>query len=173
MVPTTDGTNHTSKVIRWRLSDNAVEVHNLAASSPFYCGFIGGFTDGKYGYFVPYQYTRLVRMELSRFGSSDALTAIDLTSVSSTLKGFSGGFTNGRYAYLAPYWNGTAYHGNMVRVDLNNFTTSGVEYVNMATQEFQLAGFSSVAFSGSHGYFVPYAYSKYARIQAFMGGSCP
>jgi hypothetical protein len=50
---------------------------------------------------------------------------LDLTTANPDLSGFIGGFTDGYYGYFVPTHNG-AWSGLVARVDLSNFTASGV-----------------------------------------------
>ena len=83
-------------------------------------GFHSGFTDGRYGYFVPYNNGsssgKIARVDLSDFSS---VSVLDLTSTDANLKGFIGGFTDGRYGYFVPYNNGGAF-GEIARIQLFN-----------------------------------------------------
>jgi hypothetical protein len=122
------------KVVRVKLSDdfrhpstNTVQVLDLAETNPALTGFDGGFTDGRYGYFVPAYNPdpsgSVARVDLDHFTTS-GVTALDLTRVDSTLKGFDGGFTDKqlRYGYLVPFRNGKSddphggHDGKVVRI---------------------------------------------------------
>jgi len=67
-------------------------------------GFIGGFTDGRYGYFVPYNngaaFGKVARVDFTDFST---VSVLDLTLTDANLRGFIGGFTDGRYGYFVPY----------------------------------------------------------------------
>jgi hypothetical protein len=72
-------------------------------------------------------------------------------------KGFFGGFTDGRYAYLLPSYNGAALHGIFTRVDLSNYTTSGVSYLDVSTVGNTGAkGFVGGFTDGRYAYLVPH-----------------
>ena len=96
-------------------------VLDLSATNAGLKGFAGGFTDGRYGYFVPLYngaYHGLVaRVDLNDFSS---VTFLDLSATNAGLKGFIGGFTDGRYGYFVPYYNGAAHHGLVARIQLFN-----------------------------------------------------
>jgi hypothetical protein len=123
-------------------------------------GFVGGFTDGRYGYLVPYfngSYNGiLTRIDLQNFTTS-GVTYLDVSTAGNTdAKGFFGGFTDGRYGYLVPYFNGTSYHGILTRVDLQNFTTSGVTYLDVSTAgNTDARGFFGGFTDGRYGYLIP------------------
>ena len=53
---------------------------------------------------------------------------------------FSSGFTDGTYAYFVPDFNGVSYHSNLVRVALNDFSSSGVSFLNLADTNTNLNG---------------------------------
>jgi len=56
---------------------------------------------------------------------------VDLLTVDPLAAGFYGGFTDGRYGYLVPFENVVGKHGRVMRIDLQNFTTSGVAALNL------------------------------------------
>jgi hypothetical protein len=89
--------------------------------------------------------------------------------------GFLGGFTDGRYAWLAPY-NGT----KTARIDLANFSASGVRVVDFATIDPSLTGFHGAFSNGKYGVMVPSYklavsgfYQKVVRIQLNQGAGTP
>ena len=86
-------------------------------------GFIGGFTDGRYGYFVPSHngayFGKIARVDLNDFTT---VTVLDLTLTDAALKGFIGGFTDGRYGYFVPYHNGASF-GKIARIMITNGCT--------------------------------------------------
>ena len=96
-------------------------VLNLVSTDVDLKGFQGGFTDGRYGYFVPYHngagaaFGKVARVDLNDFST---VSVLNLVSTDADLKGFWGGFTDGRYGYFVPYYNG-AYFGKVVRVYMN------------------------------------------------------
>ena len=125
-------------------------------------GFIGGFTDGSYGYFVPNYNCVVARVDLQNFAAG-GVTMLNLTGIDSTLKGFWGGFTDGSCGYLVPYYNGSFYSGKVVRIDLHNFNTGGVTVLDLESQDTQLVGFVGGFTDGRFGYFVPsYTSSGYS-----------
>ena len=77
-------------------------VLNLTLTDTGLKGFRGGFTDGQYGYFVPFNdfsNGKLARVDLNDFST---VNFIDLTLIDRELNGFEGGFTDGQYGYLVP-----------------------------------------------------------------------
>ena len=102
---------------------------------------------------------------------------LNTSSADSGLKGFVGGFTDGRYGYLVPNNNGSL-SGKVARVDLINFTTSGVTSLDLASVDSGLAGFYGGFTDGRYGYFVPYTTlgspsGVVQRIQLFSGVGAP
>jgi len=93
-------------------------VLNLASTDADLKGFHGGFTDGRYGYFVPYNngasFGKVARVDLNDFSS---VTVLNLASTDADLKGFVGGFTDGRYGYFVPYNNGASF-GKVARIPM-------------------------------------------------------
>ena len=157
------------------LSEMAVTMLDLATVDPGLVGFAGGFTDGRYGYFVPYSNVgadgKVARVDLQNFNIG-GVTVLDLTMLDPAPEGFWGGFTDGRYGYFIPRSNG-APDGKMARVDLQNFTTGGVTWFDLATMDAGLVGFWGGFTDGRYGYFVPTQNSKVARIQLFSGAGSP
>jgi hypothetical protein len=155
-------------------------------------GFLGGFTSGRFAYLVQYSNRnsahknnragRLVRVDLELF-SVASVEVLDLRDIDPRLVGFSGGFASGKYGYLAPYNNGRPnyrnkqFFGSIVRVDLDNFTPSGVRVIDLPTwrreqtpptPDHNLRGFVGGFAAGDFGYFVPYFngrfYGKTVRL---------
>ena len=171
-------TGENGKVARVDLANftaGGVTVLNLAAINPALKSFVGGFQDGRYGYLVPYNngafHGNLVQHRsggLLRLGRHGAST---LRRSTPSLAGFNGGFTDGRYAWLVPF-NGT----KAARVDLANFTASGVRAVDFATIDPSLTGFAGGFANGRYGVMVPSYklsvsgfYQKVVRIQLQEG----
>jgi len=127
----------------------APRILNLASYDAQLKGFRGGFTDGRYGYFVPRTYSKVARVDLQNFSS---VAVLNLASYDVQLKGFQGGFTDGRYGYFVPFHNGS-YFGKVARIDLVNFST--VTVLNLASYDVGLKGFSGGFTDGRYGYFVP------------------
>ena len=62
--------------------------------------------------------------------------SLDLTTVNANYKGFSGVAASTSHAYYTPFVIGPAptdFHGNAVRVSLTDWTTSGVQNLNLAS----------------------------------------
>jgi len=115
-------------------------------------GFVGGFTDGTYGYIVPYIFGTVARFLLSDFSS---VSVLDLIATDSDLKGFRGGFTDGTYGYMVPYHNG-AYSGKVARFLLSDF--SSVSVLDLTATDSDLKGFYGGFTDGTYGYMVPKSY---------------
>jgi hypothetical protein len=138
-------------------------------------GFQGGFTDGRYAYLVPHNngafHGNLTRVDLMNY-TTTGVTYLDVSTAGNTgAKGFVGGFTDGRYAFLVPYNNGSLYHGIVTRVDLSNYTTSGVSYLDVSTGNTGARGFWSGFTDGRYGYLVPYyngaAHGTFTRVDLY------
>ena len=166
------------KIARVDLHDfSSVDVLDLTSTDSGLKGFYSGFTDGRYGYFVPHyngaHHGKVARVDLNNFSDVDVL---DLTNTDTTLKGFVGGFTDGRYGYFVPFSNDTGlFTGKIARVDLNDF--SSVDVLDLTSTDSGLQGFAGGFTDGRYGYFVPNRNSntiyhgKIARIQLFNGGN--
>ena len=132
----------------------AAEWIDLAEPGPRPAGFYGGFTDGRYGYLVPYNTFaangRLVRFDPQHFSPFKSWS-LDLTAVDPNLAGFRRGFVAGNYAYLGPSYS----RGKVPRIDLTNFTPGGVTVLDLQAIDADLRGFSGAFTDGQYGYFVP------------------
>ena len=94
-----------------------------------------------------------------------ALEYFDLGDADDTLIGFAGAFTDYRFAYYVPNeGEGSAFHGHMARVDLEDFTRLGVTTLDLAAADAELVGFAGGFTDGEYGYVVPSAYTKAARV---------
>ena len=101
--------------------------------------------DGRSGY--------AARVSLSDFSSS-GVEYLNLADTISNLKGFFGGFVTATHAYYVPYLN-SAYNGYAARVSLSDFSSSGVEYLNLADSNSNLKGFMGGFATDAHAYSVP------------------
>ncbi|MDD1713437.1 MAG: hypothetical protein LUQ69_09765 [Methanoregulaceae archaeon] len=169
-VPSVNDSGASGKVARVSylvFSAEGTTILDLATVNSYLTGFNGGFTDGRYAYFVPYYrgyyHGVVARVDLANFSAS-GVTWLNLGDVDSDLAGFSGGFTDGRYGYFIPYRNNSDYSGKLARVDLANFTTSGVTVLNLAAVSSSLKGFGGGFTDGHYGYFVPFYGGAMARV---------
>jgi len=130
-------------------------VLDLTATDPDLKGFEGGFTDGTYGYVLPYNngnyLGKVARFLLSDFSS---VSVLDLAATDQDLKGFQGGFTDGTYGYVVPYNNGADYSGKVARFSLSDF--SSVSVLDLAATDPDLKGFQGGFTDGTYGYVVPH-----------------
>lgn len=104
---------------------------------------LGGFSDGTYGYCVPYYsytlssgsgpYGKVARFELdaSPFSSS-AVTVLDVKQVSANYHGFFYGMDGGDgHGYLFPYYDGDpCSNSHVVRFSFSDFTTASVSAID-------------------------------------------
>ncbi len=184
-VPYQNATNvYSGKVVRVDLQNftsGGITVLDLTLVDADLKGFVGGFSDGRFGYFVPsYQsvyFGKVARIDLQNF-TTNGITLLDLTTVATDLKGFIGGFSDARYGYFIPYATGpSVYFGKIVRVDLHNFTSNGVNVLDLTATDPALKGFAGGFSDGRFGYLVPNyngaPFGKIARIQLFFGGGSP
>ena len=176
----------------WTGGSATLALIDFAAIDPDLRGFSEAIKIGRYAYFSPYMDTtisssgsKLLRLYLGDFqdvgttllaainnGSlSDLLTVVDLATIYSPLRGFSSLFNAGKFLYLVPYRdsvrvaNGQRGHGHVVRVDLNDFSTFGVEFIDMSTSkraqlpsdpDIDLRGFSGGFSAGNYAIFSPF-----------------
>jgi hypothetical protein len=133
-------------------------------------GYVGGFTDGRYGYLAPYKnaydyHGRVARIDLQYF-TTGGVTILNLQDVDARLSGFRGGFTDGRHAYFVPYENYSGPVGRLARVDIANFTSGGVTVLDLAAVDPNLVKFGGSFTSGRYAWLVTFSYSitKIARV---------
>ncbi len=182
-VPFYNGSARSGKVARVDLQNftsGGVTSLDLASVDAGLKGFNGGFTDGRYGYFVPNGNNsgpsgKVARADLQNF-TAGGVSWLDMASTDAGLKGFFGGFTDGRYGYFVPFYINGAFSGKVARADLQNFTTSGVSWLDMASTDAGLTGFFGGFTDGRYGYFVPNSVNsgwsgKVARVQLFSNGA--
>lgn len=82
------------------------------------------------------------------------VTVLNITSVNPNAKGFHGSVVSGSDVYYIPHYNG-AYHGNLARVDIDDFTTSTVEVLDVASGNATWAGFTGGFAYGDYIYLIP------------------
>jgi hypothetical protein len=146
------------KVARFDLSTfSIVEALDLEATDSDLEGFESGFTDGTYGYMVPFHSNQGFSGKVARFLLSDFTTVevLDLSLTDTELVGFRGGFTDGTYGYMVPNYNPvTGRSGKAARFELSSF--SNVETFDLAAADTELKGFQGGFTDGNYGYMVPY-----------------
>lgn len=158
-----------------------VEVLDLSSHDVDIRGFSGAVLVGNHAILIPFRNhditdgdqgyaSKVVKVDLSDFSTVHVL---DLASINMALRGYVGGFAWGQYVFLVPHANGDintnwerrSEHGMVVRIDVNDFTTQGVKYIDLSTAYRQqvpsyplsrLRGYVQGFASGRHGYFVPY-----------------
>ncbi len=174
---------HVARVDLQNFTKDGVTALDLTQRDQDLKGFAGGFTDGRYGYFVPsalapYAFNgKVARVDLQNF-TTNGVSVLDLSTANQGLKGFVGGFTDGRYGYFVPWNDSSGTHGRVARVDLQSFTTGGVAWLDLSAADPDLKGFNGGFSDGRYGYFVPNytgtkPSGKVARIQLFFGGGSP
>lgn len=171
-VPFGDGLTYSGKIARVDLVDfSTVAILDLTLTDSDLMGFSGGFTDGRYGYFVPADngvasgdsyFGKIARVDLVDFST---VSVLDLTLTDPDLKGFLGGFTDGRYGYFVPYDNGDKF-GKVVRVDLNDFAS--ITVLDLSLTDPDLKGFYGGFADEDYAYFSPYGgiHGKIARVNS-------
>ena len=103
--------------------------------------------------------SKLARIELQNFETAP-IEVLDLESFDGGLRGFRGGFTDGRYGYMvgcAPNWQYFCQVAKVARVDLQNFTVSGITVLNLTAVNSNLNGLQGGFTDGRYGYFVPWS----------------
>jgi hypothetical protein len=101
----------------------------------------------------------------------DIVDILDLKILDKKMAGFSGLFSSGKFLFLVPFrnevelFNGQRGHGNVVRIDMNNFDLGGIRVLDLSTTtrsqipsfaDEDLRGFSGGFASGKYGIVVPF-----------------
>jgi hypothetical protein len=170
---TSGGTKHgrIARIDLQNFTPAGVTILNLQSVDAELAGFRGGFTDGRYGYFVPLQnnttsFGKLVRVDLANF-TTGGVTVLNLATFDPDLVYFTSGFTDGKYAYLVTR---NYLHNKIARVDLANFTTGGITVLNLTAVDPAFGASGGTFTDGNFGYFTtldsaPSVYSgKIARV---------
>lgn len=166
-------------------------TYDFSKVYPSLQGFSDAVKIGRYAYFSPFMdsastySSTLVRLYLGDLNdvgqtiegaiSSNSLrkltTVLDLSYLNDSYRGFSGLFNSGKYLYLVPYRNynqpsiGNRGHGNVIRVDLNDFTLNGIQVVDTSAvgraqipndTDVDLRGYSYGFAEGNYAVFVPF-----------------
>ena len=115
-----------------------------------YVYLVGGHNGGYHG--------NIVRVALNiangSFSGASVQTTV-LSSISSSYKGYTVGYGIGKYIYLVPNYNG-GYHDNAIRISIENFSTSGVEVLNLGAKIGTAGGFTD----GYYAYYSSYTGSS-------------
>ena len=130
-----------------------VDVLDLTAFDSDLRGFAGGAVVGKFGILAPYRndaghFGKVVRVDLETFQFAGALDATRYTPPLTTyaaidgsvLKGFVGVVAWGKYAVLVPHRDGRrsasrnfrSHTSTVLRIDVNDFTLSGIRTLDVA-----------------------------------------
>jgi hypothetical protein len=157
-----------------------IELLNLTLIDPSLKGFSHGFTDFKYGYFVPFNngiapnflFGKIVRVDLNNF-TPQGVQILDLTSQNPFNVGFSHGFQYNGYGYVIPFQRlldltvdektilrdfPVPTNGRLVRFQLTNFQT--IEVLDLTKAHPFLRGFSGCVQVTNYLYLIPYMQIK-------------
>ena len=151
-------------VVRFGLVDfdaASVSALDLTVTDSDLKGLGGIVSDGRNLYTVPYQNSLGVDYgKVARIGPDfSTVTVLDLTSVDSDLKGFIEGVIYSGFLYLCPF-NAS----ELVKVDLSDFTTSGVSTLDLTATDSGLTGMMGAFVAGGFLYVCSYSNSKIAKV---------
>jgi hypothetical protein len=178
-VPTNNGDEYHGEVLRYDTTGDFANTASWATYDAKYNspGAIGGYAgavfDGRYVYFVPYRnaYSGPRHGEVLRYDTADpdgftdpvagTWTTYDAKNNPPGAKGgYHGGAFDGHYVYFAPYYDGTEYHGDVLRYDtLGDFAVSSswtVYDVKTNNPPGALGGYIGTVFDGRFVYFGPH-----------------
>ncbi|CAM9243846.1 unnamed protein product [Ectocarpus sp. 12 AP-2014] len=149
-VPSYNGRGAGAKFVRVdasNFSSNSVEVLDLHTVDPEVGGFFGGFAWEGYGYLVP------CRSFQGPVGGVNTNLSADGSAWSSSFLGSDStwGGSGQKAGRLQP-----AYSGKLVRVDLSDFSSSGVQVLDLTEVDPDLRGFTGGFAAGHWGFLVPF-----------------
>jgi prepilin-type N-terminal cleavage/methylation domain-containing protein len=139
-------------------------------------GYAGGAFDGRYIYFTPYYdgtgaHGKVLRYDTTAsFTTAGSWSSYDAGSTGGlTTKGYWGAVFDGRQVWFVPYWDGSVFHGRILRYDITgNFTTAGSwSSFDAGTVNTNIKGYAGAISDGRYLYFVPYraaASTYHARV---------
>jgi hypothetical protein len=167
-IPIQNDSGPHGKLVRVDLANfttGGVTVLDLAAMDPELVYMLSGFTDGRYAWLVARGGKgKIARVDLSNFTTS-GVSVLDLSTVDASLVRFMGSFSDGRYGYILTYDTPTGgFAGKVARLDLVNFSASGVTVLDLTTVDAELKGHIGGFTDGRYAWLAPYAGTKAARI---------
>lgn len=184
-IPYNNGTTYDGTMARFDTQDaggfgapSAWATFDIATVNANARGFVSGAFDGRYLYLAPH-YNGAYDGVTARYDTHASFTdaasweVFDASTVNASAKGFLGAAFDGRYVYYAPYYNGTAYHGVLLRFD----TQASGGYIDKASwSAYNLGaslnanavGFYSIAFDGQYIYLGQY-YDGGAAVPGYGG----
>jgi hypothetical protein len=129
-------------------------------------GFVSAAFDGRYIYLAPH-YNGAYHGTTARYDTQASFTdaaswqVFDASTANAGAKGYLGTAFDGRYIYYAPYYNGTAYHGLLLRFDTQAAggymdKTSWSTFDMGASFNANAVGFYAVTFDGKYLYLGQY-----------------
>jgi len=160
----------------------SIQIMDFSTMDSDLRGFSEAIRVGRFAYLAPFSHSqnkfssKFIRIDLGDIDIGTQLKKVyqsggtvrnvvdilDLSKKNTALKGFSGLFMSGQYLLLVPYrnayepQNGQRGHGNIVRLDMNQFhdLDNGVEYMDLSTTiRAQIPSFSDMNLKGFAGGF--------------------
>ncbi|MCB8960106.1 MAG: hypothetical protein H6651_07310 [Ardenticatenales bacterium] len=175
LAPYHNGTHYHGEVLRFDTSAPFADAGSWAAFDPGAhgvgvqpAGFYGASFDGRYVYFTPYENDSGKHGELLRYDSqqpfniASSWTSFDpgAHGVGTDPDGYTGQIIAGGYLYLIPSHNGTAFHGEFLRYDLQANFTSPAAWTSFDPGSHGVGtdpdGYYGAAFDGRFIYFTPF-----------------
>ena len=131
-------------------------------------GFAQAIFDGRYVYFVPLKAVNGYHGEVLRydttanFQSADSWSTFDAgaNGVGVDATGYAGAVFDGKYVYFVPLYNGSFYHGEVLRYDTSSNFQSAESWSTFDADANGVGsdpvGFEGAVFDGKYVYFVPW-----------------
>lgn len=130
--------------------------------------YVGGGFDGRYVYFAPnnvdypgnlsYGNTRVARYDTQApFTAATSWNFFVATQLQGDARGYAGVAFDGTYVYFVPRYDGTVYHGRVLRYDRTGSFTAAASWqvYDVTALDGGARGFTTAVFAGTHLYFLP------------------
>jgi len=149
------------------LSANTTSLFDMARVNSFATGFSGAVFDGRFIYYVPFNYGVVLRYDtMNLMTASSSYGAFDLTTINSSAHGFYGAVFDGQYVYYVPAYDGPAFtSGTIVRYDTNQdfYTPASYSVFDTKAVSSNACGFWGAVYDGRYIYYIP-TYPTHATI---------
>lgn len=132
------------KVNNHRFQNSLVNTLKLPLNSGFYVNVL--YHNG-YVYVAPMAHSLFVRVDCENFSQS-GMEVVDLSATDPGATGFNGLCADPKgFIWAAPNWNGKRWTGKILRVDSNDFTSKGVNIIDLESLDSNARGYHGICCS--------------------------
>ena len=165
--PYHNGSSRHGEVLRYDTTKSFTDAGSWATYTPgFNAGYVGAIYVTPYVYFVPYGNNSGNHGDVLRYDTRSAFN--NLASWASYDAGHNDGYrgavSDGRYIYFVPNWNGSAYHGDVLRYDTTQTFNDAGSWTSYDPGAHGLGtnptGYAFAAFDNRYIYFAPHKNSS-------------